>query len=52
MKEHNLLVGRNQRLKAKRDNQSNKSKPRASRPNERTVTRRPFGSSGISRHHY
>ncbi len=34
MKEHNLLVKPNQRLRAKRDNQFNKSKPRASRPNE------------------
>ena len=34
MKEHNLLVGRNQRLKAKRDNQSNKSKPKATRTNQ------------------
>ena len=34
MKEHNLLVKPNLRLKAKRDNQSNKSKPRASRPNQ------------------
>ena len=34
MKEHNLLVDRNQRLKAKRDNRYNKNKPRASRPNE------------------
>lgn len=34
MKEHNLLVKPNLRLKAKRDNQSNKNKPRASRPNQ------------------
>lgn len=34
MKEHNLLVSPNLRLKAKRDGQFNKSKPRASRPNE------------------
>lgn len=34
MKEHNLLVLKNQRLKAKRDNKSHRSKPRASRPNE------------------
>jgi len=34
MKEHNLLVTPNLRLKAKRDNQSNKSKPRADRPNQ------------------
>lgn len=34
MKEHNLLVTPNLRLKAKRDNQSNKSKPRATRPNQ------------------
>jgi transposase InsO family protein len=34
MKEHNLLVKPNQRLRAKRDNQSNKSKPRAIRPNQ------------------
>ena len=34
MKEHNLLVKPNQRLKAKRDSQSNKSKPRATCPNQ------------------
>lgn len=34
MKEHNLLVKPNQRLRAKRDHQFNKSKPRASRPNQ------------------
>ena len=34
MKEHNLLVKPNLRLRAKRDNQLNRSKPRASRPNE------------------
>ncbi len=34
MKEHNLLVTSNLRLKAKRDNQSNKNKPRATRPNQ------------------
>lgn len=34
MKEHNLLVVPNLRLKAKRDNQSNKSKPRAIRLNQ------------------
>lgn len=34
MKEHNLLVQKNQRLKAKRDNQFNKNKPKASRPNQ------------------
>lgn len=34
MKEHNLLVTKNNKLKAKRDNQSNKSKPRATRPNQ------------------
>lgn len=34
MKEHNLLVRKNQRLKAKRDNQFNRNKPKASRPNQ------------------
>lgn len=34
MKEHNLLVQPNQRLKAKRDNQSNKNKPRATKANQ------------------
>jgi transposase InsO family protein len=34
MKEHNLLVLPNLRLKAKRDNQSNRNKPRANRPNQ------------------
>ena len=34
MKEHNLLVEKNQRLKAKRDSQYNKSKPKATRPNQ------------------
>jgi hypothetical protein len=34
MKEHDLLVKPNLRLRAKRDNQFNRSKPRASRPNE------------------
>jgi len=34
MKEHNLLVQKNQRLKAKRDNQFNKNKPKATRPNQ------------------
>ncbi len=34
MKEHNLLVKPNQRLRAKRDNQSYKSKPRATRLNQ------------------
>lgn len=34
MKENNLLVTPNLRLKAKRDNQSSKGKPRASRPNQ------------------
>ena len=34
MKEHNLQVKPNLRLRAKRDNQFNRSKPRASRPNE------------------
>jgi transposase InsO family protein len=34
MKEHALLVTPNLRLKAKRDNQANKSKPRATRPNQ------------------
>ena len=34
MKEHNLLVKPNLRLRAKRDNQFNRSKPRVSRPNE------------------
>lgn len=34
MKEQNLLVQKNQRLKAKRDNQSNRSKPKATRPHE------------------
>ena len=34
MKEHNLLVTKDNKLKARRDNQSNKSKPRATRPNQ------------------
>ena len=34
MKEHKLLVKPNLRLKAKRDNQSNKNKPKATRPNQ------------------
>lgn len=34
MKEQNLLVPRNLRLKAKRDNQSNKNKPKASHTNQ------------------
>jgi len=34
MKEHNLLVKPNLRLRAKRDNQCNRSKPRASRASE------------------
>lgn len=34
MREHNLLVKPNQILRARRDNQSNRSKPRASRPNQ------------------
>ena len=34
MKEQNLLVLKNQRLKAVRDNKAYRSKPRASRPNE------------------
>lgn len=34
MKEHNLLVKPNTRLKAKRDNQNNRNKPRANRPNQ------------------
>lgn len=34
MKEHNLLVAPNLRLKAKRDNQSNKNKPKATRLNQ------------------
>ena len=34
MKEHHLLVAPNLRLKAKRDNQSNRSKPRADRINQ------------------
>jgi len=34
MKEHNLLVKKNTRLKAIRDNQNNRSKPRANRPNQ------------------
>ena len=34
MKEHNLLVRKNTRLKARRDNKSYRSKPKASRPNE------------------
>lgn len=34
MKEHNLLVQKNTRLKAKRDNKAYRSKPKASRPNE------------------
>ena len=34
MKEHNLLIQKNTRLKAKRDNKPYRSKPRASRPNE------------------
>jgi transposase InsO family protein len=34
MEEHNLLVKPNLRLRTKRDNQLNRSKPRASRPNE------------------
>lgn len=34
MKEHNLLAKPNLRLKAKRDNQSNKSKPKANRTNQ------------------
>lgn len=34
MKEHGLLVQPNWRLKAKRDNQNNRNKPRATRPNQ------------------
>lgn len=34
MKEHSLLVQPNLRLKAKRDNQNNRNKPRATRPNQ------------------
>ncbi len=34
MKEHDLLVKPNLRLKARRDNQNNRSKPRANRPNQ------------------
>ena len=34
MKEHSLLVQKNQRLKAKRDNQFNRNKPKATRPNQ------------------
>lgn len=34
MKEHNLLVLKNQHLKAVRDNKAYRSKPKASRPNE------------------
>jgi len=34
MKEHNLLVQKNTRLKARRDNNAYRSKPKASRPNE------------------
>jgi len=34
MKEHNLLVLKNTRLKARRDNKAYRSKPKASRPNE------------------
>lgn len=34
MKEHNLLVRPNLRLKARRDSQSNRNKPRATRPNQ------------------
>lgn len=34
MKEHDLLVKPNLKLKARRDNQNNRSKPRASRPNQ------------------
>ena len=34
MKENDLLVKPNLRLKAKRDNQNNRSKPRATRPNQ------------------
>lgn len=34
MKEHNLLVQKNTRLKARRDNKTYRSKPKASRPNE------------------
>jgi transposase InsO family protein len=34
MKEHNLLVRPNLRLKAKRDNQSNRNKPKATKPNQ------------------
>ena len=34
MKEHNLLVLKNQRLKAIRNNKPHRSKPKASRPNE------------------
>ena len=34
MKEHNLLVQKNTRLKAKRDNKTYRSKPKAQRPNE------------------
>jgi putative transposase len=34
MKEHNLLVQKNTRLKARRDNKAYQSKPKASRPNE------------------
>ena len=34
MKEHNLLVQKNARLKARRDNKAYRSKPKASRPNE------------------
>lgn len=34
MKEHNLLVQKNTRLKARRNNKAYRSKPKASRPNE------------------
>jgi len=34
MREHNLLVQQNTRLKARRDNKAYRSKPKASRPNE------------------
>jgi transposase InsO family protein len=34
MKEYNLLVHKNQRLRARRDNKAYRSKPQASRPNE------------------
>lgn len=34
MKEHHLLVQKNQRLKARRDNKPYRSKPKANRPNE------------------